>query len=393
MEDYVKKTIRDLDVTGQRVLVRADFNVPLEDGTIADDTRIRAALPTIQHLATKEVRVILCSHLGRPGGKVVEELRLDPVADVLSGLLSQDIGKVDDCIGPEVKEAVQTLEPGDALLLENTRFHPDEKANDPAFAAKLAGIADVYVNDAFGTAHRAHASTEGVAHHLPAVAGLLMERELDVLDRVRRNPPHPLVVILGGAKVSDKIGVVDQFLEQADTLLIGGGMANTFLKAQGKEVGQSLAEEESLEAARKILDRAGADLILPVDVVEADAFDAGAERWITDVNHVSAQRQILDIGPETVELFQEALAPAEMVVWNGPMGVFEMPPFALGTFAIARALASLEAQTISGGGETAAAIHQAGVTDQFTHVSTGGGAFLTFLEGKALPAVAALDDR
>jgi phosphoglycerate kinase len=388
----MKKTIQDVDLAGQRVLVRADFNVPLEDGTVADDTRIRAALPTIQHLARKEVRVILCSHLGRPGGKVVDELRLDPVADVLSDLLSQDIGKIDDCIGPEVKEAVQTLEPGDALLLENTRFYPDEKANDPAFAAKLASIADVYVNDAFGTAHRAHASTEGVAHHLPAVAGLLMERELDVLDRVRRNPTHPMVVILGGAKVSDKIGVVEQFLEQAETLLIGGGMANTFLKAQGKEVGQSLVEEESLEAARKFLDRAGADLSLPVDVVEADAFDAGAERWITDVDHVSAQRQILDIGPDTVERFQEALAPAEMVVWNGPMGVFEMPPFALGTFAIARALASLEAQTISGGGETAAAIHQAGVTDQFTHVSTGGGAFLTFLEGKALPAVAALDD-
>jgi phosphoglycerate kinase len=389
----MKKTIQDLDVASKRVLVRADFNVPLEGGKVADDTRIRAALPTIQHLVGQKARVILCSHLGRPGGKVVEELRLDPVADTLSDLLSQDIGKVDDCIGPEVKEAVDALEPGDVLLLENTRFHPGEKANDPAFAAKLASIADFYVNDAFGTAHRAHASTEGVAHHLPAVAGLLMERELDVLDRVRQNPEHPLVVILGGAKVSDKIGVVEQFLEQAETLLIGGGMANTFLKAQGIEVGQSLVEEESLETARKILDRGGADLILPVDVVEADAFDADAERWITDVDHVSSHRQILDVGPETVDLFQEALAPAKMVVWNGPLGVFEMAPFAHGTFAIARALAGLDAQTISGGGETAAAIHQAGVADQFTHVSTGGGAFLTFLEGKDLPAVAALDDR
>jgi phosphoglycerate kinase len=389
----MKKTIQDLDVASKRVLVRADFNVPLEGSKVADDTRIRAALPTIQHLVGQKARVILCSHLGRPGGKVVEELRLDPVADTLSDLLSQDIGKVDDCIGPEVKEAVDALEPGDVLLLENTRFHPGEKANDPAFAAKLASIADIYVNDAFGTAHRAHASTEGVAHHLPAVAGLLMERELDVLDRVRQNPEHPLVVILGGAKVSDKIGVVEQFLEQAETLLIGGGMANTFLKAQGIEVGQSLVEEESLETARKILDRGGADLILPVDVVEADAFDADAERWITDVDHVSSHRQILDVGPETVDLFQEALAPAKMVVWNGPLGVFEMAPFAHGTFAIARALAGLDAQTISGGGETAAAIHQAGVADQFTHVSTGGGAFLTFLEGKDLPAVAALDDR
>jgi phosphoglycerate kinase len=389
----MKKTIQDLDVASKRVLVRADFNVPLEGSKVADDTRIRAALPTIQYLVGQKARVILCSHLGRPGGKVVEELRLDPVADTLSDLLSQDIGKVDDCIGPEVKEAVDALEPGDVLLLENTRFHPGEKANDPAFAAKLASIADFYVNDAFGTAHRAHASTEGVAHHLPAVAGLLMERELDVLDRVRQNPEHPLVVILGGAKVSDKIGVVEQFLEQAETLLIGGGMANTFLKAQGIEVGQSLVEEESLETARKILDRGGADLILPVDVVEADAFDADAERWITDVDHVSSHRQILDVGPETVDLFQEALAPAKMVVWNGPLGVFEMAPFAHGTFAIARAMAGLDAQTISGGGETAAAIHQAGVADQFTHVSTGGGAFLTFLEGKDLPAVAALDDR
>jgi phosphoglycerate kinase len=389
----MKKTIQDVDVAGKRVLVRADFNVPLEDGKVVDDTRIRAALPTIQQLVGQKARVILCSHLGRPGGKVVEELRLDPVADALSDLLGQDIDKVDDCIGPGVKEAVHALEPGDVLLLENTRFHPGEKANDPAFAAKLASIADIYVDDAFGTAHRAHASTEGVAHHLPAVAGLLMERELEVLGRVRQNPGHPLVIILGGAKVSDKIGVVEQFLEEAETLLIGGGMANTFLKARGTEVGQSLVEEESLETARETLDRAGADLILPVDVVEADAFDADAEHWITDVDHVSSQRQILDIGPETVDLFQEALAPAKMVVWNGPLGVFEMPPFAHGTFAIARALAGLDAQTISGGGETAAAIHQAGVTDQFTHVSTGGGAFLTFLEGKDLPAVAALDDR
>jgi phosphoglycerate kinase len=303
------------------------------------------------------------------------------------------VAKTDDCIGPEVKEAVQTLEPGDLLLLENTRFHPGEKNNDPSFAAELASIADIYVNDAFGTAHRAHGSTEGIAHHLPAVAGLLMERELDVLDRVRRNPAHPLVIILGGAKVLDKIGIVEQFLEQAETLLIGGGMANTFLKAQGLEVGRSLVEEESLERARQILDRAGADLILPVDVVEADAFDTDAKHWITDVDHISSQRQILDIGPETIGVFREALAPAEMTLWNGPLGVFEMRPFAQGTFAIAEALAGLDAQTISGGGETSAAIHQAGVAEQFTHVSTGGGAFLTFLEGRELPAVAALDDR
>jgi phosphoglycerate kinase len=392
VEERVKKTLRDVDVAGQHVLVRVDFNVPLHEGEVADDARIRACLPTIRRLTEREARVILCSHLGRPGGKVVEELRLDPVAKRLSELLSQTVAKTDDCIGPEITEMVSELSPGELMLLENTRFHPGEKSNDPEFAAELAGHAEVFVNDAFAAAHRAHASTVGVAHYLPSVAGLLMERELYTLERVRQNPEHPLIVILGGAKISDKIGVVRRFLKEAETLLIGGGMANTFLKARGLEVGESLIDEASLEPARQILEEAGDKLILPVDIVEAEAFAADARRRICDVEDISPQGHILDIGPRTVSLFQEALAPARMVVWNGPLGVFEMASFAEGTFGIACELAGLTAQTISGGGETSAAIYAAGVADHFTHVSTGGGAFLTFMEGGKLPAVASLDE-
>jgi phosphoglycerate kinase len=387
----VKKTIKEVDVTDKRVLVRVDFNVPLEEGAVADDTRIRAALPTIQYLLDRSARLILCSHLGRPGGKVVEELRLDPVAAHLANLLGMDVMKADDCIGPEVEAGVKDLGPGEVLLLENTRFHPGEKANAPDFATQLASIADLYVNDAFGTAHRAHASTEGVAHHLPAVAGLLMERELEALERARENPEHPLIMIFGGAKISDKIGVIERFLQQADAVLVGGGIANTLCKAQGLEIGQSLVEEESLETAGRILDEAGDTLVLPVDVVVADAFDADAQRRTVSVNEVRPGWRILDIGPRTIDLFEEKLSSAKMVVWNGPLGVFEMEPFAEGTFAIARTLAELDAETITGGGETAAAVDQAGVADQMTHVSTGGGAFLTFMEGKELPGIAALD--
>ncbi len=389
----MKKTIQDVQVMNKRVLVRVDYNVPLDDGQVADDTRIRTSLVTLNHLLDEQARIILCSHLGRPKGKVVEDLRLDPVAERLSELIDLDVRKVDDCVGPEVEAAADELEPGQILLLENTRFHPGEKANDPDFAARLAGLAELYVNDAFAAAHRAHASTEGVAHHRPAVAGLLMQQELDALERVRENPKHPYVAILGGAKISDKIGVVERLLDQVDTLLIGGGMANTFLKAQGRQVGQSLIEDQSLDVAKELLSQAQEKLVLPVDVLIADDFDAEANQQTVLIDQVPAGWRILDIGPRTIELFQEKLEPARMVVWNGPLGVFEMTPFARGTFAIARALAELGAETITGGGETAAAVNQAGVYHELSHVSTGGGAFLTFMEGKSLPAVAALEDK
>jgi phosphoglycerate kinase len=389
----MKKTIEDVDVGGKTVLVRADFNVPLDDGKVTDDFRIRATLPTIQYLAQNGARVILCSHLGRPGGKVVEDLRLDPVAARLADLLDQNVVKTDDCIGARARQAVDGLEPGQVLLLENTRFHPGEKANDPDFAAQLAYGAGLYANDAFGAAHRAHASTEGVAHLLPAVAGLLMARELETLGRVRENPSHPFVAILGGAKISDKIEVVNRLLDQVETLMVGGGMANTFLRAQGLETGDSLVEEDSLDTAREILDRAGDSLVLPVDAVIADAFEAGATHRTVPVDQVPAGWQILDVGQRTVDLFKDKLSTAKMVMWNGPLGVFEMPAFAQGTMALAKALAGLDAETITGGGETAAAVSQAGVVDQLSHVSTGGGAFLEFMEGSKLPGVEALQDK
>jgi phosphoglycerate kinase len=389
----MKKTIKDVDVGGKSVLVRADFNVPLENGKVTDDFRIRATLPTIQYLIGKGARIILCSHLGRPGGEVVEDLRLDPVAARLADLLDQRVPKTDDCVGAQAQQAVDDLQPGQVLLLENTRFHPGEKANDPDFAAQLAHGADLYANDAFGAAHRAHASTEGVAHILPAVAGLLMARELEILGRVREHPSHPFVAILGGAKISDKIEVVNQLLDQVELLMVGGGMANTFLRARGLETGDSLVEEDSLDTAREILDRAGDSLILPVDAVIADAFEADATHRTVPVDEVPAGWQILDVGQGTIDLFKDKLATAKMVMWNGPLGVFEMPAFAHGTMALAKALAELDAETITGGGETAAAVSQAGVVDQLSHVSTGGGAFLTFMEGSKLPGVEALQDK
>lgn len=386
------KTIKDVDVAGRRVLVRVDFNVPLEGGEVADDTRLWASLPTIEYLLDHQARVILCSHLGRPGGEVAEDLRLDPVARRLSELLDLEVAKADDCVGAEVERRVEALERGQVLLLENTRFHPGEKANDPDFAARLATIGDLYVNDAFAAAHRAHASTEGVAHHLPAVAGLLMEREIAALERVRRDPKHPFVAVFGGAKISDKIGILDQFLERLETVLVGGGMANTFLKAQGHEVGESLVEEDSLDVAGRILGEADDKLVLPVDVVVADAFDEDAAHRAVFIDRVPADWRILDVGPRTIELFRKKLERAKMVLWNGPLGVFEMAPFAKGTLALAGALAELDAETITGGGETAAAVNQAGLADRMTHVSTGGGAFLTFMEGGKLPGLAALEE-
>ena len=389
-----KRTVRDVDVRGKRVLVRVDFNVPLAEGRVADDSRIRAALPTIRYLLDRGAVVILMSHLGRPKGQVVESLRMDPVARRLEELLGQPVTKLDDCVGPAVEEAVRAARPGDVLLLENTRFHPEEKQNDAAFAAQLAALGEIYVNDAFGSAHRAHASTAGVAQYLPAVAGLLMEKELTFLGSALAAPRRPFLAILGGAKISDKIGVIENLLDRVDALLIGGGMANTFLKADGHDVGDSLVEDDSLETARALMEQAGHKLILPVDVTVADRFAADAFSQVVSVSQVPPRWRIMDIGPRTIELFHERLTGAHTVVWNGPMGVFEFPKFAQGTEALARMLAVLpDAVTIIGGGDSAAAVRQTGLADKMTHISTGGGASLEFLEGKTLPGVAALLDR
>lgn len=390
-----KKTVRDIDVTGKRVLVRVDFNVPIQNGEVADDTRIRAALPTIQYLLDRNAKVILMSHLGRPKPENRDQFKMDPVAKKLSELLGRPVKKVDAVVGPEVEKAVAEMQPGDVLLLENTRFEPGETKNDPELSRKLAALADVYVNDAFGSAHRAHASTAGVKQvrpDLPAVAGFLMERELQMLGKVLSNPERPFVVVLGGAKISDKIGVLERLLGLADRVLIGGGMANTFLKAKGLEVGKSLVDEEALDQARRFLEEAGDKIVLPVDVVVADRFAPDAESEVVSVDRVAPDRMILDIGPQTVEQFAGILRQARTVFWNGPMGVFEFPRFAEGTFAVARVLAELEnAVTVVGGGDSAAAVQQAGLADRMTHVSTGGGASLEFLEGKELPGVAVLD--
>lgn len=387
-----KKTVRDIDVAGKRVLVRVDFNVPLEKGRVTDDTRIRAAIPTIRYLMDHGARVILMSHLGRPKGGPSDDLRLEPAARRLSELLGKEVRWVHDCIGPEVEAAVHALKKGEVLLLENLRFHPEEEKNDPAFAAQLAKLGDVYVNDAFGAAHRAHASTAGIAQYLPAVAGFLMEKELTFLGKALENPERPFITILGGAKISDKIGVIRNLIPRVDRLLIGGGMANTFLKAQGYEMGDSLVEEESLDTARELLQAAGDKLRLPIDVVIADRFDNEAQRRVVKADAVPAGWRVLDIGPETVKAFRAELTNARTVVWNGPMGVFEFPNFAAGTFAIAETLASLPATTIVGGGDSVAAVQRAGVAYQITHISTGGGASLEFLEGRTLPGVAALLD-
>jgi len=393
-----KQTIRDVDVAGKRVLVRVDFNVPMEDGSgrILDDLRIRAALPTIEYLREHGAKIVLCSHLGRPKGSPDQTYTLAPVARRLSELLGAPVALTNDCVGPEAEAAAAALAEGGVLLLENVRFHAEEEKNDPAFARKLAALADVYVNDAFGTAHRAHASTEGVARLLPAVAGLLMEKEIDYLARVVAEPQRPLGAIIGGAKVSDKMAVLGNLLTKADVLVIGGGMANTFLKAQGYAVGESLLEDDQLDTARAVLQEAkqrGVRLLLPVDVVVADRFAADANTQTVGIDAVPDGWRILDVGPESVQAYAAALQGCKTVVWNGPLGVTEFPPFAKGSEALARALAELDAVTIVGGGETAALVEEAGLAERFDHISTGGGAFLEFLEGRELPGVAALRDK
>ena len=394
-----KKTVRDIDVAGKRVLVRVDFNVPIDaEQRITDDTRIRAALPTIRYLLDHGAAVILMSHLGRPEGQVVEKLSLAPVAQHLSTLLERPVEMAMDCIGPEVEAQARSLQPGQVLLLENLRFHKGEEKNDPEFARQLASLGEVYVNDAFGTAHRAHASTEGVTRFLPGVAGFLMEKELNFLGSALEHPQRPFAAIVGGAKVSDKIAVLERLINMVDVLLIGGGMANTFLKAEGYEIGDSLFEKGKVDLARNLIGRArrGMTFLLPIDVVVADRFAADAQHKVVANSAVQAGWRILDIGPRTIEAFRAALANARTIVWNGTVGVAEMPAFARGTNALVEILAQRTRAgvlTIIGGGDSAAAVDAAGATEQMTHVSTGGGASLEFLEGRVLPGVAALQDK
>lgn len=390
---FNKKMVTDLDVKGKKVLVRVDFNVPIESGKVGDDTRIQAALPTIEHLLDNGAAVILCSHLGRPKGEFDPELSLKPVAEHLDTLVDVPVKFAEDCIGEVAQKAADDLEPGQILVLENTRFHAGEKKNDPEMAKELASLAELFVNDAFGTAHRAHASNVGVADFLPSAAGFLLEKEIKYLGNAIADPERPFVVILGGAKVSDKIGVIDNLIENADRILIGGGMANTFFKAQGYELAESLVEEEVLDTAKDMLDMADGKIVLPVDVVIADDFSADAADKIMDVGDVPAGWRILDIGPRTVEAFSDIVQRASTVVWNGPMGVFEFEKFAKGTFEIAKAIAESEATGIIGGGDSTSAIKKSGLDDKITHISTGGGASLEMLEGKTLPGLAALDDK
>jgi phosphoglycerate kinase len=390
-----KQTVRDIDVAGKRVLVRADLNVPLENGVITDDTRIRASLPTLRYLLEHGASaVIVCSHLGRPKGRD-ESLSLAPVAGRLGNLLDREVLFADDCIGPDAESAVRDMGVGAVLLLENLRFHPEEEADNPEFARQLASLAEVFVNDAFGAAHRAHASTEGVTHYLPSVAGLLMEKEVRYLSGLVDNPPKPFAAVVGGAKVSTKIEAIDNLLPKLDILCLGGGMANTFLKASGVDVRSSMVEDEQVSVALRIIAEArrrGVALYMPTDVVAAERFEASAHAVTVPVKEIPRGYVVLDIGPETSKAYAAALAKANAAIWNGPMGVFEMPKFAEGSFAMARTLANLHATTVVGGGETAAVVAQLGLHDRFSHVSTGGGASLEMLEGKALPGVAALMD-
>lgn len=390
-----KRSVDELDVRAKRVLVRVDFNVPLEDGRITDDTRIRAALPTIQLLRRERAKVILVSHLGRPDGAVKDGLRLAPVGERLSALLGAPVAMARDCVGPDAQRAVDALQPGDVLLLENVRFHAAEEQNDAAFAKQLAALADLYVNDAFGTAHRAHASTEGVTHYLPSAAGLLMQKEIETMGRALLRPERPFVAIVGGKKITDKIGVLNNLIQRADKVLIGGAMANTFLKAHGLEIGKSYYEPDAVDVATQLVKdarAAGKPLLLPRDAVVATAIDEKALHHVVDVNDVPPAQMIVDLGPETIEQYKGELRDAKTVIWNGPMGVTEIEAFANGTREIARALGQVQGTTIVGGGDSVGALEQAGLADQITHISTGGGASLEFLEGRELPGLAALQD-
>lgn len=392
-----KKTIEDINVTGKKVLVRCDFNVPLDENkNITDENRIIGALPTIKYLIDHKAKVILCSHLGRPKGEFNEKYSLKPVAKRLSELLGQEVKMATDVIGESAKELTSSVGEGEVVMLENVRFHKEEEKNDPEFAKKLASMAEIYVNDAFGTAHRAHASTAGVAAYLPAVCGYLIQKEIEVMGKALSDPARPFVAILGGAKVSDKIGVIENLIEKVDYLIIGGGMAYTFLKAKGYEVGTSICEYEKVELATKLMEKAqqkGVELLLPVENVVAKEFDANAEAKVVPADNIPADYMGMDIGPKTVELFSEVIKKAKTVIWNGPMGVFEFPRFAEGTKAIAKALAESGAITIIGGGDSAAAVEQLGFASKMTHISTGGGASLEFLEGIELPGIAALNDK
>jgi phosphoglycerate kinase len=388
-----KKTVRDIEVAGKRVLVRCDFNVPLKDGAISDDRRIVESLPTIKHLLGQGARVVLCSHLGRPDGAPDPKSSLAPVAERLSSLLGQEVALVPDCVGPGVEARVNSLAAGSALLLENVRFYAGETKNDQAFAAQLARLADVYVNDAFGTAHRAHASTEGVAHLLPAVAGFLIEKELKYLGEALDDPARPFIAVLGGAKVKDKIQVIDALLPRVDRLLIGGGMAFTFLKAQGLEIGKSLLDGDSLEFAARVLREHADKVLVPADVLATRKIEPGARPRTCRAEEIEPDEIGADIGPTTQKAFALVIGGAGTVVWNGPMGVFEVEEFAGGTRAVAQAMADSDAVTIVGGGDSAAAVEQLGLAESMTHVSTGGGASLEFLEGRELPGIAALMDR
>ncbi|HSM26198.1 MAG TPA: phosphoglycerate kinase [Anaerolineaceae bacterium] len=390
---FNKKSVTDIDVKGKKVLVRVDFNVPIKEGKIKDDTRMTAALPTINYLLENGAAVILFSHLGRPNDEPDPQFSLAPVAKHLQTLIPNKVKFSEDCIGDSAEKAAQSLQPGEVLVLENTRFYKAEKKNDPEMAKKFAKLADIYVNDAFGSAHRAHASTEGVAKFLPAVAGFLMEKEIRYLGQAVADPARPFVAILGGAKISDKIGVIDNLLSKADAVLIGGGMANTFLKAKGFETADSLVEEEAIGTAKELLAKSGNKLHLPVDLVIAKAFVNEAESKVIGLEDVPSGWRILDVGPKTVSEFAKVIEDAGTIVWNGPMGVFEMSNFAKGTFGIAEAVATSDAVSIIGGGDSVSAINQSGLSEKVTHISTGGGASLEMLEGKILPGLAALLDK
>ncbi|MED3801651.1 phosphoglycerate kinase [Lysinibacillus xylanilyticus] len=391
-----KKTMKDIDVKGKRVFVRVDFNVPMADGAITDETRIRAAIPTIEYLVEQGAKVILASHLGRPKGEVKEDMRLTAVGVRLAELIGKPVTKLDESIGQGVEEAVAKMQNGDMILLENVRFHAGEEKNDPALAKQFAKLADVYVNDAFGAAHRAHASTEGIAKHVPAVSGFLMQKELDVLGKALSNPEHPFTAIIGGAKVKDKIGVIESLLEKVDHLIIGGGLSFTFIKAQGHDIGKSLLEEDKIDLAKSFIEKAkakGVQLHMPIDAVVANEFSKDAETQIVDVDAIPADWMGLDIGPKTAAKYAEVIKNSKLIIWNGPMGVFEMDKFANGTKTVADAMATTAGYTVIGGGDSAAAVEKFEVADKMDHISTGGGASLELMEGKELPGIVALNDK